>query len=80
MIVRAREAGTWTKSAQVVVDAMPVANRRHSRLPVGATSVAPIVNRLYRGLLVRLAATLAMALPPVHELAINTLAQFLPLV
>ena len=74
------QAHELTKSPQVVVDEAPVANRRYSRLPVGATSVAPIVNRLYRGLLVRLAATLAMALPPVHELAINTLAQFLPLV
>jgi peroxiredoxin len=51
-----------TKSPQVVVDAAPVANRRYSRLTVGAASVAPIVNRLYRGLAVRLAAALSVAL------------------
>src|SRR6266571_4245908 len=31
----------------------PVANRRYGRLPVCVTSVAPIANRLYRGLAVR---------------------------
>jgi hypothetical protein len=51
---------SWLFAA--IVDSAPVANRRYSRLPVGATSVAPIVNRLYRGLAVRLATTFSLAL------------------
>jgi hypothetical protein len=51
-----------TKCAQGVANTAPVANRRHGRLPVCATSVARIVNRLYCGLAARCIATVSMAL------------------
>ena len=65
------QAHELTKSPQVVVDEAPVANRRYSRLPVGATRVAPIVNRLYRGLLVRWAAALSMAVANSRSFALR---------
>src|ERR1700733_13849110 len=57
-----RGARLLTKSPQFVVDAAPLPNRRCSRLPAGPPRGAPIVNRLYRGLAVRLAATLSLAM------------------
>ena len=56
--------GPLTEFAQVVAKTQPLYNRRYSRLPVRATTTAPIVNRLCRGLAVRLTATLSLALPP----------------
>jgi hypothetical protein len=65
-VCRAHRAGSGplTEFAQVVAKTQPLYNRRYSRLPVRATTTAPIVNRLCRGLAVRLTATLSLALPP----------------